>query len=58
MKPEDFKETERVDGHIWGRYKQDKYETCLHCMMIRRADRKNSPCKGKVKLRPMEKFFS
>lgn len=52
----DFKETERVEGHIWGVYKQDRYESCLLCMMIRRKDKQNSPCKGPAKLRPMEKF--
>jgi hypothetical protein len=51
MSNKDFKETERVDGHIWGRYKSDKYESCKVCMMIRRRDKKNSPCKGKAKLR-------
>lgn len=58
MNPEtDFKEIERIDGHIWGFYKKDVFQCCLNCMMIRRRDKQNSPCRGKHKLRPMEKLI-
>jgi hypothetical protein len=56
MKPGDFKETERIGGHVWGHYKDWTQETCLYCMTIRRRDRKNPPCRGVAKLRPMEKL--
>lgn len=58
MKGVDFIQTERVDGHIWGRYKSDGYESCRNCMMVRRHDKKNSPCRGKVKLRKFEDHFT
>lgn len=54
MKEEDWKDTERDDGHRWGIYREDAYESCRECMMIRRRDRMNKPCRGKAKLRPME----
>ena len=50
MKDEDWKDTEKSNGHRWGHYKDWKLETCRYCGMVRRADDKNSPCKGKVKL--------
>jgi hypothetical protein len=30
-------------------------ESCSECGVVRRADDKNGPCKGPMKLRPMEK---
>jgi hypothetical protein len=45
-----WKPTESVDGHEWGFYKKDDYETCRLCVNVRRADKKNSPCRGKAKI--------
>lgn len=46
--PKDFKETERVDGHIWGIW--HGLESCALCGFVRRADRKNKPCRGVIKI--------
>jgi hypothetical protein len=51
MKPRSkWRTTALVDGHEWGFYGALKYECCLYCGMIRRADKKNSPCKGKAEI--------
>lgn len=42
---------EKKDGHWWGFWKSDTFQCCRICGMIRRADDKNQPCKGKPKLR-------
>lgn len=52
--PKDFWFSELDGGHVWGHFKQDKFQTCARCMLIRRADKKNRPCQGKVKLRSMD----
>lgn len=39
--------------HTWKPW--HTYTVCTKCGIIRRADDKNSPCKGVVKMRPMEK---
>lgn len=44
--------TDEVDGHRWGYWKNDTYECCRICGYVRRADKKNKPCKGQPKLRP------
>ena len=43
-------------SHRWEKRPELKWETCAECMMVRRADDKNGPCKGPSKLRPMERF--
>ena len=44
-------------SHKWGPLKigaRSDLEACSDCGIVRRADDKNAPCKGPVKLRPME----
>ena len=43
-------------SHKWGFYLQrhEELETCGECGVVRRADDKNGPCNGPMKLRPME----
>lgn len=44
-----------MTGHNWG--PSDgliKYPFCRNCLVIRRRDDMNGPCKGQAKLRPME----
>jgi len=41
-------------GHIWGRRANWKWVTCLRCMLIRRADKQNGPCRGESQLRQPE----
>ena len=61
MKGGDFTEVEAIDGHRWGTFTASSvlggrdWQVCFNCGMIRRADKKNSPCKGKVKVGPREK---
>lgn len=50
-----WRDTEAVDGHLWGFYRGMKYESCRNCGNIRRHDKKNSPCRGKAQLRQFEK---
>ena len=49
-----FTVTEEIDGHCWGIINSSlavvRHESCLYCMMIRRADGKNTPCKGPQKI--------
>lgn len=46
-----WKMTEEKGGHSWGFWKQDKFQCCRTCGVVRRSDDKNAPCKGKPKLR-------
>lgn len=39
-----------TNGHKWFFFSDDKFMSCRVCGMIRRADDKNSPCRGKVRL--------
>ena len=46
-----FTVSEEVDGHCWGimadsALRMGKWESCLYCMMVRRRDNSNAPCKG------------
>ena len=41
--------------HLWRKDAKTGWEYCRLCLVIRRADDKNKPCKGVVKLRPPEK---
>lgn len=46
---------ETIDGHEWCRPNDFlKWDYCKRCLKIRRADKKNPPCKGPGKLRAME----
>lgn len=56
MSESKWRMTEEKEGHQWGFWKQDQFQCCQLCGIIRRADDKNSPCKGKAKLRPMEQM--
>lgn len=47
---EKWRWTEKKNGHVWGVYRNDEFESCSLCGIIRRADDKNSPCVGKVKI--------
>jgi hypothetical protein len=42
-------------GHLWGKHRDWPWPLCLHCMMIRRADRQNKPCEGPGKLRDLKR---
>jgi hypothetical protein len=37
--------------HTWIVKNDGKYPFCLHCNLMKRADGKNKPCKGKVKVK-------
>lgn len=50
MKSGDWIATESVDGHEWGFHRSDAYESCRICCMMRRADKKHSPCTGRPKV--------
>ena len=39
-----------MDGHAWVRRDGYRYDTCEICGIVRRADDKNNPCKGPVKI--------
>lgn len=43
---------EVVDGHVWGNLTSSMIigECCRVCGMMRRADKKNKPCKGPAKI--------
>lgn len=43
-------------SHKWGHFlpEHPEWECCWECGVIRRADDKNGPCKGQMRLRPME----
>lgn len=49
-KDEHWRMTEESNGHRWGFYRDMKWESCRVCGWIRRADDKNTPCKGPVKV--------
>lgn len=39
------------DGeHAWFKFKDDNFDCCAKCGIIRRKDDKNKPCPGKVKI--------
>lgn len=39
------------DGeHAWFKFKDDNFDCCAKCGIIRRKDDKNKPCPGKVKV--------
>lgn len=45
--------------HMWCDYSHDWHEfrgltCCRDCMVVKRADNKNGPCRGPSRLRPME----
>ena len=48
-----FEVTEVIDGHVWGTSPQSaiKGEFCRICLMMRRRDKQNQPCKGPQELR-------
>ena len=53
----EFKNPEPSPGdatHKWQPVHHRNYECCRVCGIIRRADRKNSACKGTTKMRPLE----
>lgn len=58
MSEREFILAEEVDGHRWGRFTASSvlggkdWEVCFNCGMIRRADKKNKPCRGSVKVGP------
>lgn len=53
-----FLETESENGHRWGKFTASSvlggkdWEVCFNCGMIRRKDKKNSPCNGQVQVAP------
>lgn len=47
----DFVLVEQKDGHFWGVYKDDKYQTCRLCGFIRPIGDTKKSCKGKPELR-------
>lgn len=39
------------DGdHAWFKFKDDPFDSCAKCGVVRRKDDKNHPCPGKVKI--------
>lgn len=46
----DWRMTGDSNGHQWGYYKDMQWESCRACGIVRRADDKNTPCKGPVKV--------
>lgn len=40
--------------HDWFAHLRRQLVVCRRCGIVQRADRKNKPCKGPTKLRPME----
>lgn len=36
--------------HAWFKFKDDNFDCCARCGIIRRKDDKNKPCPGKVKI--------
>ena len=43
-----------TEDHDWMKRDQDEYKFCRKCLTVKRADGKNKPCKGVVKMRPFE----
>lgn len=44
-------------SHNWEFRKKFNFECCSDCGVVKRDDGKNGPCKGPMKLRPMEKSW-
>lgn len=42
-------------GHDFHKVKNVPYRCCAICGIVERRDGKNSPCKGRAKLRPLDK---
>lgn len=36
--------------HAWFKFKDDTFDSCAKCGVVRRKDDKNHPCPGKVKI--------
>lgn len=56
-KPDDWKKRQKKalkeakEGeHAWFFFKDDTFHSCAKCGIIKRADGRNSPCKGMVKI--------
>lgn len=49
-KAKNWRMTVRSNGHLWGFFKNDAFECCQICGIVRRLDDKNLPCKGPTKL--------
>ena len=45
-----YKIVDQSNGHKWFYFKDDKFQCCVDCGIIRRKDDKNSQCKGKTKI--------
>lgn len=45
-----WRPTENKHGHEFGVWREDKYESCRRCGIIRRRDDKNGECRGDVKV--------
>lgn len=59
MNLEQWEIVEEVDGHRWGYWKGDKrHQCCAICGYVRRDDKKNKPCRGPVKMRPLEPLIT
>lgn len=43
-------ETSKEGEHAWFVFKDDNFDSCAKCGIIRRKDDKNIPCKGKTKI--------
>ena len=57
MSEQQWRMTEQKNGHDWGFWKDNQFQCCKTCGIIRRRDDKNGECRGKQKLRPMENFI-
>lgn len=49
-KPWDGPLVAKSNGHRWFHFRGDEFLSCRDCGMTRRADDKNSPCRGKTKV--------
>lgn len=58
MTAKEFEVIEEVEGHRWGRFTATPllggkdWVVCFNCGMIRRADKRNKPCRGRVQVQP------
>ena len=47
---QDWKTVEHKDGHWWGHWMRDPWQSCRICGRDRRADDKNKPCRGPAEI--------
>lgn len=45
-----YDKCEHCSKHIWFKFKDDKFESCKKCGIIRRGDKKEKECPGKISI--------